>query len=164
MDSQPRQDSRDTIAADLVTASSYTNRVVLKALVGRSDGGLALVGKRVVIGGWVKSSKEVKKEQPPPVAITPASLPRAGGEAAGHRDVSCTEIIQSRITIFRKIINALSGATSVPVREKTDVAVQKPTPPSPSTLYFLINDGSCVSSLQVQLFDFLTCFPPLKYK
>ncbi|XP_021907488.1 asparagine--tRNA ligase, cytoplasmic 2 isoform X3 [Carica papaya] len=159
MDSQPRPDSWDTVSAGLVTASSYTKRVVLKSLVGRSDGGLALVGQRVVIGGWVKSSKEVKKEQPPPAAIVPASLPRAGGEAAGNRDVTCTEIIQSRITIFRKIINALSGATNVPVREKTDSAIQKPTLPSPSTLYFLINDGSCVASLQVVVDSSISWLP-----
>nr|DAD24072.1 TPA_asm: hypothetical protein HUJ06_025535 [Nelumbo nucifera] len=47
-----------------VAPSKYSERVVLKSIVGRSDRGSELIGERVVIGGWVKSSKEQVKDLP----------------------------------------------------------------------------------------------------
>ncbi|KAJ7950560.1 Asparagine-tRNA ligase [Quillaja saponaria] len=40
------------------SGSKYSNRIILKTLMESSDGGLGLVGQRIVIGGWVRSSKE----------------------------------------------------------------------------------------------------------
>ncbi|KAF2284580.1 hypothetical protein GH714_027280 [Hevea brasiliensis] len=43
----------------LIPSSKYSNRVVLRTIIERSDGGVGLVGETIVIGGWVKSSREV---------------------------------------------------------------------------------------------------------
>ncbi|CAH9074568.1 unnamed protein product [Cuscuta europaea] len=44
-------------------SSKYTYRLVLKTIFQRDDGGVGLFGERVVIGGWVKSSKELKVKE-----------------------------------------------------------------------------------------------------
>ncbi|KAF2292532.1 hypothetical protein GH714_025257 [Hevea brasiliensis] len=49
----------------LILPFKYSNRVVLKTILERSDGGVGLVGEKVVIGGWVRASKEVRKDPPP---------------------------------------------------------------------------------------------------
>ncbi|EOX93774.1 hypothetical protein QUC31_004283 [Theobroma cacao] len=122
----------------------YSSRVMLKTILEGSDSEMGLIGKTMVIGGWVKSSKEVKKE---PVASPPAAAD-AFPASPGPKDVSCVEIIQSRIPFFRTIIRVLGGSASSPaVREKLQSLIPKP-PPS-SILFLQINDGSCVSSLQV---------------
>ncbi|CAH9138719.1 unnamed protein product [Cuscuta epithymum] len=41
-------------------SSKYTYRLVLKTIFERDDDGVGLFGERVVIGGWVKISKELK--------------------------------------------------------------------------------------------------------
>ncbi|GKU85930.1 hypothetical protein SLEP1_g529 [Rubroshorea leprosula] len=82
--------------------------------------------EKVVIGGWVRSSKVEKKE---PAAASP-------------KDVSCAESLQSRIPFFGTIIKFLAGSASEPaVREK----LEQPY----SILFLQINDGSCATSLQV---------------
>ncbi|XP_033514220.1 asparagine--tRNA ligase, cytoplasmic 2 isoform X3 [Nicotiana tomentosiformis] len=55
------------------TFSKYTKRVMLKIILGRDDGGVGLIGQRIVIGGWVKSSMEIRKQPvtPPPAAPAP---------------------------------------------------------------------------------------------
>ncbi|XP_016510361.2 asparagine--tRNA ligase, cytoplasmic 2 isoform X3 [Nicotiana tabacum] len=55
------------------TFSKYTKRVMLKIILGRDDGGVGLIGQSVVIGGWVKSSMEIRKQPvtPPPAAPAP---------------------------------------------------------------------------------------------
>ena len=122
----------------------YSNRVMLKTILEGSDYELRLVGKTVVVGGWVKSSKEVKKEPVPSPPAAADALPAS----PEHKDVSCVEILQSRIPFFRTIIRVLGGSASSPaVREKLESLIPKPTPPS--TFVLQINDGSCVSSLQV---------------
>ncbi|MED6112209.1 hypothetical protein PIB30_059575 [Stylosanthes scabra] len=142
----------------------YSDRVLLKTLLDSHDGGRGFVGQRVVVGGWVKTSKEVKKLLPPQPTATPASVrPREekflDREKKGDKDVSCVEIIQSRIPLIRSILEVFGGGGygrvhSTPSRKRIEPAPSKPaTPPPPppqlSTAYLLITDGSCVASLQV---------------
>ncbi|KAG7025439.1 Asparagine--tRNA ligase, cytoplasmic 2 [Cucurbita argyrosperma subsp. argyrosperma] len=111
-----------------VTFSKYSKRVLLKTVLDCSDGGLGFVDQKLVIGGWVKSSKEVFREAAVPGDALP---PRA-------KDVSCIEILQSRIPIVRSLLRML-----------LETSVHKPPPPLPSTTFLVVNDGSCVASLQV---------------
>ncbi|XP_062081018.1 asparagine--tRNA ligase, cytoplasmic 2 [Humulus lupulus] len=136
-------------AAMVAIPFKYSTRVVLKTILDSGDGrgGLGFIGQRVIIGGWVKSSKEVRKElvavaEPPPVyqhAASPTPTPTG--------DVSCSEILQSRIPFIRSIIKILGGG-NYSVRDKFELpAAPRPAPPSISFLQ--VNDGSCVSSLLV---------------
>ncbi|KAL6209025.1 hypothetical protein ACLB2K_019968 [Fragaria x ananassa] len=147
-------DSEKAMASAPVTATSmttqltpfkYSNRVLLKTILDRSDGGLELVGERVLIGGWVKSSKEVMKQTPPPPL--PAADHAPAREPDPKSDVSCVEILQSRIPFLRTIVKVLGGSSSNnTLRERID-AVLKPAPPS--TAFLKVSDGSCPASLQV---------------
>lgn len=132
----------------------YSNRVMLKTILDRSDGEvLGLVGNTVVVGGWVKSSKEVKKEVPPSPLPQPAAAAAADSfsTSPGTKDVSCVEILQSRIPFFRTIIRVLGGSASSPaIRQKLEAMNPMiPKPPLHFTFFLQINDGSCVSNLQV---------------
>ncbi|KAI3854108.1 hypothetical protein MKX03_008873 [Papaver bracteatum] len=122
----------------------YSKRVLLKTILCRSDEGLGLVGQRVVVGGWVKSSKVVPLHDVPSFRTTLMTRP-------SQRDVSCVEILQSRIPLFRTIFKVLhhkpTGSGS-PAREGLD---QTPAKPIPTKAYLQISDGSCVPSLQVLL-------------
>ncbi|KAJ1427888.1 Aminoacyl-tRNA synthetase, class II [Sesbania bispinosa] len=120
----------------------YSNRVQLKTLLDRPHGGVELLGQRVVVGGWVKSSKEVEKSSPPP------PLTDDGVDETTKKDVSCVEILQSRIPLLRNILDVFGGGGHVP-RKKRDSVPHKPLPPKPSTAYLLLTDGSCVATLQV---------------
>ncbi|KAF8393946.1 hypothetical protein HHK36_020148 [Tetracentron sinense] len=122
------------VAEIRVNPSNYSKRVVLKMILGRSDGGLGLVGERFVIGGWVKSYKDPKKEVPPGVR--------------GSRDSSCVEILQSRIPLFRTVMRILIGSNGS-IRE--NLGVVPPKPEKPSVAYLDVNDGSCVANLQVMV-------------
>ncbi|KZV27707.1 asparagine--tRNA ligase, cytoplasmic 2-like [Dorcoceras hygrometricum] len=113
----------------------YSKRVVLETLLGRSDGGVGLIGQRVVIGGWVKSSREFRKE---PVFPAP--------EVVGSKDASCVEVLQTRLPFFRSILKVL-GIGELRIHDKLDSVV--PKPPQASISILLISDGSCVPSLQV---------------
>uniref|UniRef100_A0A5B7BRA9 asparagine--tRNA ligase n=1 Tax=Davidia involucrata TaxID=16924 RepID=A0A5B7BRA9_DAVIN len=125
-----------------VNPSKYSKRVILKTVLGRSDDGLGLIGERVVIGGWVKSSKEVRKElQGPPPPMDGRNV------IAAPKDVSCAEILQSRLPFFRSIIKVFGGGGHYPIREKLDSGIPKPPPPSIAILQ--VSDGSCVANLQV---------------
>ncbi|TYJ27924.1 hypothetical protein E1A91_A07G222600v1 [Gossypium mustelinum] len=122
----------------------YSNRVTLKTILESSDGEMVLVGETVVVGGWVKSSKEVKKQ---PVTLPPCAFD-TDHASPGRQGLTCLEILESRIPCFRTIIRILCGPASSPaVREKLESLVPKPTPPS--TFFLQINDGSCASCLQI---------------
>lgn len=127
-----------------LTPFKYSQRVLLKTLLERGDGGVGFVGKRVVIGGWVKSSREEKVEPPasPPVAEDRAS-------PAEQKDVSCVEILQTRIPLFRSIFKVLGGA-SYTVRPRLEGPAVSPKPP-PSIAHLQVSDGSCVPSLLVYI-------------
>ncbi|KAF5446471.1 hypothetical protein F2P56_032099 [Juglans regia] len=147
-----------------VTRSKYSNRVVLKTILERSDGGLALVGVRVVIGGWVKASKEVTKESlpPPPPPSLPQQKTDDGIGETEPKDSSCMEILQSRIPFLRSIMKGLGCHGNYKLRENSKPLITTPLPPLPlplppqpqppssSSIAFLrVSDGSCVASLQV---------------
>ncbi|KAK6940455.1 Aminoacyl-tRNA synthetase, class II (D/K/N) [Dillenia turbinata] len=139
--------SKEAKLAMSVTLFKYSNRVILKTILCREDRGLGLIGERVVIGGWVKSSKEIRKEPT-------SSPPRATLPLVGQKEVSCVEILQTKVPFFRSIIKAFSGGNQPP-RDKLDSAVSKPTPlplpppPPTSTIFLQVSDGSCTASLQV---------------
>ncbi|XP_060175416.1 asparagine--tRNA ligase, cytoplasmic 2-like [Lycium barbarum] len=123
-------------------SSLCTERVILKAILGRGDGGAGLIGEKVVIGGWVKSSWEIRKEaaQPRPVLAADAASP----EVVGAKEMRCMEILQSRIPLVRYIVKVLGGGDHS-VREK--FVMQKA--PKDSTSILQISDGSCVHNLRV---------------
>lgn len=131
-----------------VTRFKYSNRVVLKTILGSRDGGLVFVGKRVVIGGWVRSSKALTIEP-----VTPPPPPPKADERVAQtesKDASCAEILQSRIPFIRSILKVLGGGNYHP-REKLEQVIPRP-PPSPrlpSIALLQVSDGSCVACLQV---------------
>lgn len=128
-----------------LTNFKYSNRVQLKSLfLNRNDGGAEFIGQTVVVGGWVKSSKEVEISSPPP----PPSSTAAENEAPA-KDVSCVEIFQSRIPLIRNIMEVLGGNSYVSRKKLRDSPIPKPLPPKSSTAYLLLTDGSCVATLQV---------------
>lgn len=136
---------------DPVALSKYSKRVELKTLL---EGGASLFGKRVVVGGWVKSSRAVKKDSlsppPPPEVFVPP--PSSGGsQASPTPSVSCTEIINSKMNIFRKLFDVLSGGgKTYHIFDKHDLAGgHKATSPPEYIIHSQISDGSSVSTLQV---------------
>lgn len=123
----------------------YSNRVQLKSLfLNRTDGGAEFIGQTVVVGGWVKSSKELEKSSPSP----PPSSPAPENEAP-CKDVSCVEIFQSRIPLIRNIMEVLGGSSYVSRKKLRDSPITKHLPPKSSTAFLLLTDGSCVATLQV---------------
>ncbi|KAL1340866.1 hypothetical protein HN51_027329 [Arachis hypogaea] len=155
----PRQQDPQLQSQPSLLPFKYSHRVLLKTLLDRQDGGRGFAGQRVLVGGWVKTSKEVKKPLPPPAPA--ASVPHEerfiDREKKGDKDISCVEMLQSRIPLIRSIWEVFGGGgygrSHAPSRKRIESAPPKPaTPPSPpqlSTAYLLITDGSCVASLQV---------------
>ena len=146
-----QQKQQEEAAAMLVevTTCKYSNRVLLKTILERDDGGVGLVGKTVLIGGWVKSSKEETKEPVPPPP------PPQAVEKDSKVEISCVEIIQSRIPFFRSIINVL-GIGNYQAREKLEKPAPRPLPPPlPSIAFLQVSDGSCVATLQVYTFSYM---------
>ncbi|KAJ9169826.1 hypothetical protein P3X46_017975 [Hevea brasiliensis] len=143
----------------LILPFKYSNRVVLKTILERSDGGVGLVGEKVVIGGWVRASKEVRKDPPPQLQ------PEDNDEATaslGHKDASCLEILQTRVPILRSISKIFGCGGNYPVRAKLRPASSKSPvasiPSPPPIVNLLVSDGSCVASLQVTM-QFSDDFP-----
>ncbi|KAJ0621143.1 putative asparagine--tRNA ligase [Helianthus annuus] len=130
-----------------VDLSKYSKRVLLKTVLDRADGGVGLVDQRVVVGGWVKSSREMRKDP------LPATQPPAGGDAkpvTGGKDVRCVEVFQSRIPFLRTIIKVFGGNTAYSHnKEKLESIGPKPAHPAISILQ--ISDGSSTISLQVMV-------------
>ncbi|XP_019100470.1 PREDICTED: asparagine--tRNA ligase, cytoplasmic 2 isoform X2 [Camelina sativa] len=151
----------DDLSPKPITLSKYSNRVELKTLLERSDRGAGLVGKRLVIGGWVKSCRAVKKDSPPPPVVGDPSPSSGGDQSHTTANIRCTEIIQSKMNIFRRFFDVLSGGggKTYPIFDKTELAGQKAPPPPEYVFYFLISDGSSVSSLQVVVDSALSTVP-----
>lgn len=135
--------SEGAIHSPPTTPFKYSNRVLLKTLLERSDGGSELIGQRIVIGGWVRSSKEVKKSSAAPPQSADDKV-----DDTKHQDVTCVEILQSRIPFIRSILEAFGGSGYAP-RKRLESGAPKHTPPQPSTVYLLVTDGSGVEGLQV---------------
>ncbi|RDX80328.1 Asparagine--tRNA ligase, cytoplasmic 2, partial [Mucuna pruriens] len=123
---------------------AYSTRVPLKALMDRPE---AAAGQRVVVGGWVKSGKEVEKSAPPPTLTDDAA-----GDRGRSKDVSCVEMLQSRVPLIRSILDVFGGSGYGQRKKREPVSVPhhpKVLLPKASTAYLLLTDGSCVPSLQV---------------
>lgn len=135
--------SQQAATETLAPLSKYSKRVILKTVL---EGGTGLVGQTIVIGGWVKSSNEVRKEPLRPPAV-------AGDTPAAAKDVTCVEILQTRIPFFRSIMKVLGGNPN-PGRGKLESIVQQ-LPPPPSVAVLQVSDGSCVPSLQVHFLSVL---------
>ncbi|XP_017411867.1 asparagine--tRNA ligase, cytoplasmic 2-like isoform X2 [Vigna angularis] len=126
----------------------YSNRVQIKTLLDRSN---SVVGQRVTVGGWIKSAKEVEK-----AVVSSSSSSMASNVAVKNykgKDVSCVEILQSKIPLIRSILDVFGGSGYVQ-RKKRESVVTEPNhatllPPKASIVYLLLTDGSCVQSLQV---------------
>ncbi|WOG85995.1 hypothetical protein DCAR_0105189 [Daucus carota subsp. sativus] len=137
---QPEGQEQPAVAKMPVTAPSrYSSRVILKTILNRNDNGLGLAGERLVIGGWVKSSKELTKEEP---VKTSDALVNAGTPT----DFTCAEVIQSRIPFLRTIIKVFGGQGNN-VHDKLHPFMAKL--PQPKIVYLQISDGSCVQTLQI---------------
>ncbi|KAF5746255.1 hypothetical protein HS088_TW06G00425 [Tripterygium wilfordii] len=146
------------VTAMPVVPFKYSNRVVLKSILQRMDGGLGLVGQRVVIGGWVKASKEEKEEHPPLPPPPPLADDERPGPASPKHE-SRVGIVQSRIPFFRSIMKVLGGPAKPPIREKLEAVRPATAKPAPSSIVLLvISDGSCVAGLQVVV-DTSLAFP-----
>ncbi|XP_023549170.1 asparagine--tRNA ligase, cytoplasmic 2-like isoform X1 [Cucurbita pepo subsp. pepo] len=128
-----------------VTFSNYSKRILLKTVFESGDGGLGFVDRKLVVGGWVKSSKEVIGDAVRP--LVDASVKAAGDVLPlKAKDASCIEIVQSRIPIVRSLLRMLYG-NHLHGGEKLETNVDQP--PLPSTAFLVVNDGSCVADLQV---------------
>ncbi|KAM0029071.1 putative asparagine--tRNA ligase [Helianthus debilis subsp. tardiflorus] len=114
-----------------VEFSKYSKRVILKTILDREDGGLGLVDQRVVVGGWVKSSRELRKD-PPPMT----------GDRKENAEVKCVEVFRSKIPFLRTVIQVFGGNTTH-IKEKVG------SKPALSIAFLKISDGSSVTSLQI---------------
>jgi len=140
----PKRASPQELIKPQIPNSKYTRRLVLKTLLERSDGGLEFVGERIVIGGWVKSSKEIRKEPPP----QPEPEPQA---QSGHKDLTCNEILQTRVPILRAFMKifGMGGRSGKKEKEVDSGIEQRVQHPVESTVILQVSDGSCVPALQV---------------
>lgn len=158
----PTTKNTPTSATPVLPMAKYSNRVLLKTIL-ENDGGRGFVGERVVVGGWVKASREIKKEPLPSPQNQQQKQQKVKEEQDGskrrEKDVSCVEILQQKIPFFRTIVRVLAGPgggshNPASIREKLESII--PKPPVISTLFLQINDGSSVQSLQV-LNGFIFC-------
>ncbi|PIN20947.1 Asparaginyl-tRNA synthetase [Handroanthus impetiginosus] len=127
-------DGQAPIEAPVLPLSKYSKRVLLKMILGRSDGGLGLMGQKVVVGGWVKSSREFRMA---PEVVEPKE--------------SCLE---TKLTFFQSILIVFIGEHRG--RDKLDAIL--PKPPQRSISILQVGDGSCASNLQVIVESYLA--PP----
>lgn len=51
----------DSVSSSMVEKHPFSDRVPIKSIVTRPDGGAALAGQRVRVGGWVKTGREQGK-------------------------------------------------------------------------------------------------------
>ncbi|WCJ37230.1 Asparagine--tRNA ligase [Euphorbia peplus] len=137
---------------------NYSNRVLLKTILQRNDGGLGLVGHKMVIGGWIKSYKEIKRQ--PLQSSHPHTLADNDSSPGENKDVTCIELLQTRVPLFRSIVKIFGGGSGAYTsRTKLDSVVSHPPLPSlPSIINLLVSDGSCVANLQVRI-EFSEDFP-----
>ncbi|XP_042459416.1 asparagine--tRNA ligase, cytoplasmic 2-like [Zingiber officinale] len=111
----------------------YSQRVVLRSILNRHDGGKELSGHRVVTGGWVKSRKDRPEVAHDPSAAVPLQA----------EDASCIEALLQHLPLLRPLVRILLGRLSAATATEA-----KPNA-GPVTALLRINDGSTSSNLQV---------------
>ncbi|KAI4326360.1 hypothetical protein MLD38_031682 [Melastoma candidum] len=136
-----------------LSRSKYSDRVLLVSILQRDDLGAGLAGERVVVGGWVKTSKEERKE-----TLATQNLPGMEEKPAPAevKDTSCAEMFQTRIPIIRTIMKVFGGGGH-PVKPRAEgggamrQASSPPPPPPPvqSVAFLQVSDGSCIPSLLI---------------
>lgn len=138
--SASNKDLRQTPPLPAVERFKYSNRVLLRSILGRDDGGIGLAGEKLLVGGWVKSGEEKQKpDAPVPIPPVPAAPPVV-------KDVNCSEILFSRLPILRSIARILTiGGCNALFPTK----LEAPVKPVPTIAYLRINDGSCFSDIQI---------------
>ncbi|CAL9075129.1 unnamed protein product [Musa textilis] len=119
--------------------SKYSKTTALKSILNRDDKGQGLVGRRVVVGGWVNSRKERAESD------APGQLPAPRAAAAQSQDVSCYDLLVQRVPFLRPIARILVGV----IGAQPEKPAASPAKEGPFTVYLRINDGSCSSNLQV---------------
>ncbi|URE47425.1 tRNA synthetases class II (D, K and N) [Musa troglodytarum] len=119
--------------------SKYSKTTALKSILNRDDKGQGLVGRRVVVGGWVNSRKERAESD------APGQLPTPRAAAAQSQDVSCYDLLVQRVPFLRPIARILVGV----IGAQPEKPAASPAKEGPFTVYLRINDGSCSSNLQV---------------
>lgn len=125
--------------------SRYSRRVALSTILNREDGGIGLVGERVVVGGWVKSYEGIHHQDHTDSKLlpqVPSPIP-----PSHVVDLSCSEVLMSRVPLIRSI-------TRLFLHPHHNRVIDLPPPSSllpdgPSSIYLRINDGSCTLQLQV---------------
>ncbi|KAJ8499416.1 hypothetical protein OPV22_009968 [Ensete ventricosum] len=122
-----------------VEPSKYSKTTALKSILNRDDKGLGLLGRRVVIGGWVNSRKERAERD------APSQLPPPRATAAQAQDVSCYDVLMQRVPFLRPIARILVGV----IGAQPEKPAASPAKDGPFTVYLRVNDGSCSSNLQV---------------
>ncbi|KAM0947041.1 putative asparagine--tRNA ligase [Dioscorea sansibarensis] len=130
----------------------YSNRVVIKSILGRPDGGRGLAGERVVVGGWVKLFKE-KPNKDASQAPTPAPVSTPAVVSVAH-DLTCAEVLMSRMRVLRTLARIFGKEVSStppppPPPKQPEITEKTPVVAVPTVAYLLVNDGSCVANLLV---------------
>ncbi|TVU50591.1 hypothetical protein EJB05_01968, partial [Eragrostis curvula] len=129
------EDAGARSSSSAIQCFKYSQRATLRSVVGRPDGGLGLAGQRAVVGGWVKSSSVLKAKRFG--MASPARMP-----AAETTNLTCTEVLMSRVPLIRciaKLITGGAGAIDNISSGKSAVG----------SALVRINDGSCVPDLQI---------------
>ncbi|URE26074.1 tRNA synthetases class II (D, K and N) [Musa troglodytarum] len=101
----------------------YSKRVMLKSILDREDEGLAIVGHRVAVGGWVNSRKERAE---------------ADDASSPTRPAQADDEVLVQYVPFLRPISSLPGALAAATSKDKHTIV-----------YLLINDGSCITNLQL---------------
>ncbi|XP_047314995.1 asparagine--tRNA ligase-like [Impatiens glandulifera] len=128
------------------TFFKYSKRVLLRDVI---NNGPDFVGQRVVVGGWVKSSREIKTEAPSTTTTTNPSNQMIVHQQP-NKDFDCVEILQTKLPFFRSFLKVFGMAHNYPVRNKLESHNNIPKlPQQPSLAMLQISDGSSVASLQV---------------
>ncbi|KAI0492716.1 hypothetical protein KFK09_026992 [Dendrobium nobile] len=120
----------------------YSDRVFLRSILGRADGGKGLAGQRVLVGGWVKSG--VEKQKP---GVPSSMSPGAAAHPVVKDATTCSEVLINRLPILRSIARILTGGGC------NALSIGKPADgPAKHVItvgYLRISDGSCAANLQV---------------
>jgi len=131
-------------------SKSLYQRVPIKALLG-DDEGVATIGQKIVVGGWVKTGRTADKGAAPP--RPPPPLPAAAAPCARRPRPCGTRAARAASGLTRRVRLVREGGTRRVqlVREGGVRDASGLTRRARRAFAFLeLNDGSCPANLQVQ--------------